>query len=436
MSFLKIFGFDPAKHSVKTEIVAGLTTFLTMAYILSLNPDIFSALESAGMPKGAVFTATALASVVGTLIMAIYAKKPYALAPGLGLNAFFVYTVCLTLGYSWQFALTAVLIEGIIFIILTVTNIREAIINAIPASMKNAVSVGIGLFIAFIGLNNAGIIIDDGGTIIALGDITSGTALLAIVGLIITSVMLIMKVPGAMLIGILLTAIIGVPFGITKFNGLVDVPPSISDIALKFEWDKILSLDMIAIVFTFLFVDMFDTIGTVIGVSKKAGMVNPDGSIPGVKKVLMADAIATVFGAAVGTSTTTTYVESASGVASGGRTGLTAFTTAICFAVSLLFAPLFTVIPSAATAPALILVGVMMMAPVREIDFDDFTEAIPAYITMIMMPLAYSISDGIMLGVISYVLLNALGGKTRKISGLMWALAILFILRYLFLVEH
>ena len=245
-----------------------------------------------------------------------------------------------------------------------------------------------------------------------------------------------MKVPGAMLIGILLTAIIGVPFGITKFNGLVDVPPSICDIALKFEWDKILSLDMIAIVFTFLFVDMFDTIGTVIGVSKKAGMVNPDGSIPGVKKVLMADAIATVFGAAVGTSTTTTYVESASGVASGGRTGLTAFTTAICFAVSLLFAPLFTAIPSAATAPALILVGVMMMAPVREIDFDDFTEAIPAYITMIMMPLAYSISDGIMLGVISYVLLNALGGKTRKISGMMWALAILFILRYLFLVEH
>lgn len=436
MSFLKIFGFDPAKHSVKTEIVAGLTTFLTMAYILSLNPDIFGALESAGMPKGAVFTATALASVVGTLVMAIYAKKPYALAPGLGLNAFFVYTVCLTLGYSWQFALTAVLIEGIIFIILTVTNIREAIINAIPASMKNAVSVGIGLFIAFIGLNNAGIIVDEGGTIIALGDITSGTALLAIVGLIITSVMMIMKVPGAMLIGILLTAIIGVPFGITKFNGLVDVPPSISDIALKFEWDKILSLDMVAIVFTFLFVDMFDTIGTVIGVSKKAGMVNPDGSIPGVKKVLMADAIATVAGAAFGTSTTTTYVESASGVASGGRTGLTAFTTAICFAVSLLFAPLFTAIPSAATAPALILVGVMMMAPVREIDFDDFTEAIPAYITLIMMPLAYSISDGIMLGVISYVLLNALGGKTRKISGMMWALAILFILRYLFLVEH
>ena len=436
MSFLKLFGFDPAKHSVKTEIVAGLTTFLTMAYILSLNPDIFSALESAGMPKGAVFTATALASLVGTLVMAFYAKKPYALAPGLGLNAFFVYTVCLTLGYSWQFALTAVLIEGIIFIILTATNIREAIINAIPASMKNAVSVGIGLFIAFIGLNNAGIIVDDGGTIIALGDITSGTALLAIVGLIITSVMLIMKVPGAMLIGILLTAVIGVPFGITKFNGLVDVPPSISDIALKFEWDKILSLDMIAIVFTFLFVDMFDTIGTVIGVSKKAGMVNPDGSIPGVKKVLMADAIATVFGACVGTSTTTTYVESASGVASGGRTGLTAFTTAICFGVSLLFAPLFTAIPSAATAPALILVGVMMMAPVREIDFDDLTEAIPAYVTLIMMPLAYSISDGIMLGVISYVLLNALGGKTKKISGMMWVLAVLFILRYLFLVEH
>ena len=430
MSFLKVLGFDPAKHNVKTEIVAGLTTFLTMAYILAVNPDIFSNLEGMGMPKGAVFTATALAAIVGTLVMSIYAKKPFALAPGLGLNAFFVYTVCLTMGYSWQFALTAVFIEGFIFIILTVTNIREAIINAIPAAMKSAVSAGIGLFIAFIGLVNANIIVDDGGTIIALGDITSGPALLAIVGLVITSVMMILKVPGAMLIGIIVTAIIGIPFGITKFDGVVSSVPSIAPIFCKFEWHNIFTVDMLIVVFTFLFIDMFDTIGTVIGVSKKANMINPDGTIPGVKKILMADAIATVAGAAFGTSTTTTYVESASGVATGGRTGLTSFTTAICFAVALFFAPIFTGIPSAATSPALILVGVMMMSSILDVDFNDFSECIPAYITMIVMPLAYSISDGIMLGLISYVVLNALTGKFKKISIMMWVLAILFILKY------
>lgn len=433
MSFLKVLGFDPAKHSVKTEIVAGITTFLTMAYILAVNPDIFSALEGMGMPKGAVFTATALAAIVGTLVMAIYAKKPYALAPGLGLNAFFVYTVCLTMGYSWQFALTAVLIEGIIFIVLTVTNVREAIIDAIPSAMKSAVSAGIGLFIAFIGMVNAGIIVDDGGTIIALGDITSGTALLAIVGLVITSVMMILKVPGAILIGIIVTAIIGIPFGITKFDGVVSNVPSIAPIFCKFEWHNIFSVDMLIVVFTFLFIDMFDTIGTVIGVSKKANAINPDGTIPGVKKVLMADAVATVAGAAFGTSTTTTYVESASGVASGGRTGLTSFTVAICFAVALFFAPVFLGIPSAATAPALILVGVMMMSSILDVDFNDFSECIPAYITMVVMPLAYSISDGIMLGLISYVVLNALTGKFKKISIMMWILAVLFILRYILL---
>lgn len=433
MSFLKVLGFDPEKHSVKTEIVAGITTFLTMAYILAVNPDIFSALEGMGMPKGAVFTATALAAIVGTLVMAIYAKKPYALAPGLGLNAFFVYTVCLTMGYSWQFALTAVLIEGIIFIILTVTNIREAIIDAIPAAMKSAVSAGIGLFIAFIGMVNAGIIVDDGGTIISLGTITSGTALLALIGLVITSVMMILKVPGSILIGIIVTAIIGIPFGITKFDGVVSSVPSIAPIFCKFEWHNIFSIDMLIVVFTFLFIDMFDTIGTVIGVSKKANAINPDGTIPGVKKVLMADAVATVAGAAFGTSTTTTYVESASGVASGGRTGLTSFTVAICFAIALFFAPVFLGIPSAATAPALILVGVMMMSSIKDVDFDDFSECVPAYITMIVMPLAYSISDGIMLGLISYVVLNAFSGKFNKISIMMWILAILFILRYCFL---
>lgn len=433
MSFLKVLGFDSAKHNVKTEIVAGITTFLTMAYILAVNPDIFSALEGMGMPKGAVFTATALAAIVGTLVMAVYAKKPYALAPGLGLNAFFVYTVCLSMGYSWQFALTAVLIEGIIFIILTATNIREAIIDAIPAAMKSAVSAGIGLFIAFIGMVNAGIIVDDGGTIISLGTITSGTALLALIGLVITSVMMILKVPGSILIGIIVTAIIGIPFGITKFDGVVSSVPSIAPIFCKFEWHNIFSIDMLIVVFTFLFIDMFDTIGTVIGVSKKANAINPDGTIPGVKKVLMADAIATVAGAAFGTSTTTTYVESASGVASGGRTGLTSFTVAICFAIALFFAPVFLGIPSAATAPALILVGVMMMSSIKDVDFNDFSECVPAYITMVVMPLAYSISDGIMLGLISYVVLNAFSGKFNKISIMMWILAILFILRYIFL---
>lgn len=426
----KLFGFEAGKHSVKTEIIAGITTFLTMAYILAVNPDIFSNLEGMGMPKGAVFTATALAAVVGTLVMSIYAKKPFALAPGLGLNAFFVYTVCLTMGYSWSFALTAVFIEGIIFVLLTVTNVREAIINAIPASLKNAISAGIGLFIAFIGLVNAGIIVDDGGTIVNLGTITSGPALLAIIGLIITSVLLVFKVTGAMLIGIIATAVIGIPFGLTNFGSVVSSAPSIAPIFCKFEWSNIFSLDMLVVVLTFLFVDMFDTIGTVIGVSKKANMMNADGTIPGVKKVLMADAVATIAGAVFGTSTTTTYVESASGVAAGGRTGLTSFTTAICFAIALFFAPVFLGIPSAATAPALFLVGVMMMGSIKEVDFNDFAEAIPAYICMIMMPLAYSISDGIMLGVIAYVVINALCGKFKNISVMLWILAIAFVLKY------
>lgn len=447
MSFLKVLGFDPAKHNVKTEIVAGITTFLTMAYILAVNPDIFGNLESMGMPKSAVFTATAFASIVGTLFMAIYAKKPYALAPGLGLNAFFVYTVCLTMGYSWQFALTAVLIEGVIFIILTVTNVREAIINAIPKAMKSAVSAGIGLFIAFIGLYNAHIVVGGGGTVVSLGDIMHGTAALALIGLVITSVLMILKIRGAMLIGIIITAILGLFFeepvdyenldkgmkAVTVFNGVVDKVPSITPILCKFEWHNVLSWNMVIVVFTFLFIDMFDTIGTVIGVSKKANAMNPDGTIPGVKRVLMADAIATVAGACFGTSTTTTYVESASGVAEGGRTGLTSFTVAVCFAIALFFAPVFLAIPSAATAPALILVGAMMMSSILDVDFNDFSESIPAYICMIMMPLAYSISDGIMLGMISYVVLNALTGQFKKISVMMWILAVLFILRYILL---
>ena len=348
------------------------------------------------------------------------------------------------MGYSWQFALTAVLIEGIIFVILTVTNVREAIINAIPKAMKSAVSAGIGLFIAFIGLYNSGIVVGGGGTVVGLGDIMHGTAALALIGLAITSVLMIKKVRGAMLIGIILTAILGLFFEhevvyadgtseikpVTVFTGIVGAVPSIEKIWWQFEWHNILTKDMIIVVFTFLFIDMFDTIGTVIGVSKKANAMNPDGTIPGVKKVLMADAVATVFGAMFGTSTTTTYVESASGVAEGGRTGLTSFTVAVCFAISLFFAPLFTAIPSAATAPALILVGCMMMTSILDVDFTDYSESIPAYICMIMMPLAYSISDGIMLGMISYVVLNVICGNFKKINLMTWILVILFIVRY------
>ena len=432
MSFLKVLGFDPEKHSVKTEIVAGITTFLTMAYILAVNPNIFGALADQGMDNGAVFTATAIAAIVGTLVMAFLAKKPFGLAPGLGLNAFFVFTVCLGMGKPWQFALTAILIEGFIFIILTLTNIREAIVNAIPDALKNAIGAGIGLFIAFIGLQNAGIIVDNDATLVGL-NLGTPSAWLCLIGLVITGVLFILKVKGAMLIGIIVTAIIGIPMGLTQFNGVVGVPPSVAPIAFQFTFDQIFSLDMLVVVFTFLFIDMFDTIGTVVGVSKKAGMMTPDGKIPGVKNIFMADAIATVVGACAGTSTTTTYVESASGGAEGGRTGLTAFVIACGFIISLLFAPIFLAIPGAATAPALIIVGLFMLSPIKDIDFDNYSDSIPAYITLIMMPLTYSISDGIMLGLISYVVLNAISGKFSKITITMWILAILFVLRYLFL---
>ncbi|MBP5347730.1 MAG: NCS2 family permease [Bacteroidaceae bacterium] len=432
MSFLGALGFDPAKQSVKTEIVAGITTFLTMAYILVVNPTIFAALDDFGMDNGAVFTATAIAAITGTLVMAFLAKKPFGLAPGLGLNAFFVYTVCLGMGKPWQFALTAILIEGFIFVILTLTNVREALVNALPDAIKNAIGAGIGLFIAFIGLQNAEIIVDNSATLVGL-DISSPSAWLCMIGLVITGVLFILKVKGAMLIGIILTSIVGIPMGLTHFDKIIDVPPSVGSIAFKFTFDQIFSLDMLIVVFTFLFIDMFDTIGTVVGVSKKAGMMTPDGKIPGVKNIFMADAIATIVGACAGTSTTTTYVESASGVAEGGRSGLTAFVIACGFIISLLFAPVFLAIPSSATAPALIIVGLFMMSPIKEIDLDDYSDSIPAYITLIMMPLTYSISDGIMLGMISYVILNAVSGKFNKISLTSWILAILFVLRYIFL---
>ena len=426
----KTFGMDPAKHSIRTEIIAGITTFLTMAYILAVNPSIFGALATQGMPTDAVFTATALAAIVGCLVMSIYAKKPFGLAPGMGLNAFFVFTVCLGMGHSWQMALTAIFLEGILFILLTITNVRKLIVDAIPMNLKRAIGAGIGLYIAFIGLKSAGIIVSSDSTSVTLGPLSDSTSLLAIIGLLLTSVLVILKVRGGMLLGILVTTIIGIPMGVTHFNGLLSTPPSISSIFCQFEWSQIFSWDMVAIVFTFLFIDMFDTIGTVVGVSVKSGMVDEKGNVDGINKVLMADAVATVAGALFGTSTTTTYIESASGVSEGGRTGLTSFTIAVCFAIALLFSPLFLAIPGAATGPVLFIVGVMMAAPVKEIDWEDYSEAIPAFVTMLLMPLAYSISDGIMLGMISYVVINALTGKFKKVSVTMWILAVLFVLRY------
>lgn len=426
----KTFGMDPAKHSIRTEIIAGITTFLTMAYILAVNPSIFGALATQGMPTDAVFTATALAAIVGCLVMSIYAKKPFGLAPGMGLNAFFVFTVCLGMGHSWQMALTAIFLEGILFILLTITNVRKLIVDAIPMNLKRAIGAGIGLYIAFIGLKSAGIIVSSDSTSVTLGPLSDSTSILAIIGLLLTSVLVILKVRGGMLLGILVTTIIGIPMGVTHFNGLLSTPPSISSIFCQFEWSQIFSWDMVAIVFTFLFIDMFDTIGTVVGVSVKSGMVDEKGNVDGINKVLMADAVATVAGAMFGTSTTTTYIESASGVSEGGRTGLTSFTIALCFAIALLFSPLFLAIPGAATGPVLFIVGVMMAAPVKEIDWEDYSEAIPAFVTMLLMPLAYSISDGIMLGMISYVVINALTGKFKKVSVTMWILAVLFVLRY------
>ena len=427
----KLFGFDPAKTTVKREIFAGITTFLTMSYILAVNPSMFSLLD--GMSSGAVFTSTALAAIIGCLAMAFWGKLPFGLAPGMGLNAFFVYSVCLGMGYSWQFALTAVLIEGLIFIALTVTNVREAIVNAIPLSLRNAIGAGIGLFITFIGLNSAGVIVNNDATLVGLGDITSGSALLALIGLLLTGFMFMRNVPGAILIGILITMVIGIPMGVTEFKGVVSHPESMSSIFCQFEFDKVFTLDMLVVVFTFLFIDMFDTVGTLVGVCTKANMIDEKGNIYRLRQAFMADAIATTCGAMLGTSTTTTYVESAAGVAQGGRSGLTALAVAGCFAVALFFSPLFLSIPAAATAPALIIVGLLMMEPITKIPFDDFSEAIPAFVCIVMMPLSYSISNGILLGMISYVLMNMICGKFNKITPAMYILAILFVLKYIFI---
>lgn len=434
MEFLsKYFKLSESNTTFRTEILAGITTFMTMAYILAVNPDILSA---AGMDKGAVFTATVLASLVATLVMAFHAKLPFALAPGMGLNAFFAFTVVLGMGHSWQFALTAVFLEGLVFIALTAFNIREMIVNSIPTNMKHAISVGIGLFIAFIGLKNAGIIVSSPATFVTLGDLTNATdnpgAIVALASLVVTGALLALRVKGALLIGILFGTVMGFFFGVTKLPESFELtPPSLSPIVMKFEWSQILTIDMLVVVFTFLFVDMFDTVGTLIGVSSKANMLDKEGRVPRVKQALMADAIGTTVGAMLGTSTVTTYVESAAGVSEGGRTGLTSLTVALLFLFALFLSPLFLMIPGAATAAALVLVGAMMMTPIKNIEFDDFTESIPVFLTIIMMPLTYSISEGILFGVLSFVILKLLTGKFKDITIVTAILAVLFLIKFI-----
>jgi adenine/guanine/hypoxanthine permease len=425
----KFFKLTENKTSVKTEILAGLTTFMTMAYILAVNPDILSA---TGMDKNALFTATALSAFVATMVMALVARLPFALAPGMGLNAFFAFTVVLGMGYSWQFALTAVFLEGILFLLLTAFNIRELIVNAIPLSIKHAISVGIGLFIAFIGLQNAGIIVDNPATLVGLGDMGSPAVLVALGGIVLTAVLLALKVRGALLIGIFAATIAGIPVGVTQVpeGNLIDAPPSLAPIMFQFDFSQVFTIDMLIVLFTFLFVDMFDTVGTLVGVSSKAGMLDKEGRVPRAKQALFADSIGTTVGAMLGTSTVTTYVESASGVAEGGKTGLTSLTTAVLFLLALFFAPMFTMVPGAATAAALVLVGFFMMSPIVKINFDDFTESIPAFITIIVMPLTYSIAEGIVFGMLAFVLLKLLTGKAKDISWIMVVLAVLFVLKF------
>lgn len=422
----KIFGFNPKETKIRTEIMAGVTTFLTMAYILAVNPNI---LGDTGMDKGALFTTTALMAGLATIFMGVYAKLPLALAPGMGLNAFFAYSVCLVMGHSWQFALTAVFLEGILFILLTITNLREKIVEVLPDTLKKAISAGIGLYIAFIGLKSADIIVDNPATLVSLGKISEGSALLGIIGIVVTSILLVKNIKGALLIGIIATTLIGIPLGVTQFNGVLSAPPSIEPIFMKIHWDSILSKDMFVIVFTFLFVDLFDCIGTVIGVTERAGMVK-NGKIPHLKEVFVVDSIATTAGAIMGTSTVAVYVESAAGVNEGGRSGLTAVTTGIFFLLALFLSPLFLSIPVAATTPVLVLVGLMMMSSVLNVNFSDYSEAIPAFICFLFMPLCYSISDGIVLGHLSYIFINLLSGNHKKVSVGMLILAAFFLIKF------
>ena len=439
---------------VKTEVIAGLTTFMTMAYILAVNPSILGA---TGMDTGAIFTATALASAIGSFCMALFANLPFVLSAGMGLNAYFAYTVVLGMGYSWEVALTAVFVEGIIFIILSLTNVREAIFNAIPASLKVAVSVGIGLFITFIGLQNAHIVVD-GSTLVGLfsfnGSVKAGTfqsegitVVLALIGLLITAFLVIKNVKGNILLGILITWVLGIICQLTGLyvpnaeagfyslipSGIISAPASVAPTLFKMDFSAIASLNFVVVVFAFLFVDIFDTLGTLIGCATKANMLDKEGKLPGIKGALMADAVGTTVGACLGTSTITTFVESSSGIAEGGRTGLTSIVSGLLFILALFFSPIFLAIPSFAPAPALIVVGFFMMQSVAKINWSDMLEAIPAFICIFAMPFMYSISEGISFGVISFVVLNAVAGKAKKITPLMWVLAVLFILKYIFL---
>lgn len=426
----KLFGLDTQKTSVRTEIFAGFTSFLTMSYILAVNPSLFSALE--GMHSGAVFTTTALVAVIGTLICAFVAKMPFGIAPGMGSNAFFIFTICLGMGYSWKFALTAVFIEGIILFLLTITNLREALITAMPPVIKHSISIGIGLFITFVGLQNAGLVVNDESTLISLGDITQGSGLLSTIGLVITSLLVIRNVKGGMLIGILITTLIGIPMGLTHYQGVISVPQSVSPIFCSFEWDKILTTDMAIVVLSFLFIDLFSLTGSALGICIKGGFADRQGNVPGIKRLFLADSLGTVAAGMLGTSAACTLIESSAGVAQGGRSGLTAFVIAVCFCASLFFSPLFLAIPSAATAPVLIIVGLMMFSSVKELPLEDMSEAIPGFITIIMMPLAYSIADGILLGTISYVVINLLCGNFRKMNPGMYILSAVFALKYIF----
>lgn len=428
-------------HSnLKKEVLAGLTTFSTMAYILAVNPMILS---KTGMDFNALITATALAAAIGTLVMGLYARLPIGLAPGMGLNAFFAYTIVLGMGYSWQFALTAVFLEGIIFIFLSLFHIREAIINSIPENLKHAISVGIGLLIALIGMANAGIIetgmrhVGEGrleGVILKIGHITGPGPLIALTGLVVSAVLMYRKVNAALLLGILAATLAGIPLGITAWpasGSLISLPPSLEPIAFQLEFSKVFTMDMVVILFTLLMVNLFDTVGTLIGLCSKAGLLDAQGRIPRAKQALFADAVGTTAGALLGTSVVTAYVESASGIASGGRTGLTAVTVAAMFLLALFFAPLFAMIPPAATAPALIMVGMLMMGAVVKINFEDTTEAIPAFLAIVMMPYTYSIAEGIVFGMLSYVLLKVFTGQHRKISPVMYVLSVLFVLSFL-----
>jgi adenine/guanine/hypoxanthine permease len=424
----KLFKLRANGTNVKTEIIAGIITFLTMSYILVVNPSI---LGETGMDKPALFTATALATILGTLFMALFANLPIAQAPGMGLNSFFAFSVVLGLGYSWQMALTAVFIEGIIFIVLTLFNVRELIVKTIPQTIKEAIPVGIGLFITLIGLKNGGIVVADKNTFVSLGDLGDPHVWVALIGLIITAVLYIKNVYGSFFIGIGVATIFAILFGLVHFpeGGIFSLPPDISPILFKFDFKHIFSLNMLIVVFTFLFVNLFDTIGTLLGVASKAGLTDKEGNFPQIKRALFADALGTTVGAFVGTSTVTSYVESASGVAAGGRTGLTSVSTAVMFAIALFLAPLFLMVPAAATAPALIIVGLFMTSSVVNINFGDMSESVPAFLTMVLMPFTFSIAHGIVFGMITYVILKSLIGKFKQISVTMWIIFTLLLLK-------